>query len=189
VTFLPPTESYVYPVANEHARLSKKRSRGPQLALWSRWIHSIQRAITVPYFPPPFSVDEAVICGKLIDQAYQQFTIAKAANPSRWTIQDGYTLETQFCATENFVPLPIEIPSLKPAPNPLPFGFIASKENATYVVIRGTQTPLEWFDDASIQPMPFNAGWGNTTVGFMSIHRQIFPEIHKFFFQRAKPLD
>jgi hypothetical protein len=142
----------------------------------------------MPYFPPPFSIDEAVRCGKLIDQAYQQFTIAKAANPSRWTIQDGYTVETQFFAIETFVPFPIEIPSPKPAPTPLPFGFIASQGDTTYVVIRGTQTPLEWFDDASIQPTPFNVGWGTTTAGFMSIHRQIFPEIHKFFSQRANPL-
>ena len=145
-------------------------------------------ATTMPYFPPSFSVDEAVACGRLVDQAYQQFTIAKAGNPSRWEIQDGYTVKTQFSAVENFVPFPVEIPLLKPAPTQLPFGFIASKGDATYVVIRGTQTPLEWFDDASIQPVPFNAGWGNTTVGFMTIHRQIFPEIHKFFSQPAAPL-
>ncbi|MBW0001531.1 MAG: lipase family protein [Verrucomicrobia bacterium] len=141
----------------------------------------------MPYFPPPFSVDEAVACGKLIDQAYQQFNIAKAGAPSRWTIQDGYTVETQFFAVENFLPLPIELPLPRPAanPTPLPFGFIAKKGDAIYAVIRGTQTPLEWFDDASIHPMPFQPGWGNSTAGFMSIHQQIAPAIRQFFSQRA----
>ncbi|HEY0793161.1 MAG TPA: lipase family protein [Chthoniobacterales bacterium] len=143
----------------------------------------------MPYFPPDFDVTEAVTCGRLIDQAYRQFTMAKAAHPSRWTLENGYTLETELSAMENFVPLPIEIPAFQRTPSLLPFGFIASQGDAAYLVIRGTQTPLEWFDDASIQPVPFNAGWGNTTVGFMAIHRQIFPEIYKHFSQRAAPPD
>lgn len=183
----PPTDFYVYEVAYEHARLGK--IYGSSLCSLPGFAQP-QRSITMPYFPPPFSVDEAVACGKLIDQAYQQFNIAKTSPPSHWTIQDGYTLETQFFAVENFVPLPIEIPLPKPtiAPTPLPFGFIAKNGDAVYVVIRGTQTPLEWFDDASIQPMPFQPGWGNSTAGFMSIHRQIAPEIRQYFSQPANSL-
>ena len=61
----------------------------------------------------------------------------------------------------------------------LPFGFVASKGTQLFVVIRGTQTPLEWLDDASIQPVPFITGWGSTTAGFLLLHNQIFPAIEK----------
>jgi Lipase (class 3) len=54
-----------------------------------------------------------------------------------------------------------------------------SKANQLFVVIRGTQTPLEWLDDASIQPQPFINGWGSTTAGFLGLHNQIFPTIER----------
>src|ERR1700732_1879552 len=115
------------------------------------------------FFPKEFVLADAIHCGELIDQAYQQFQLAlKPAEPP-WTIQDGYTLNATFSAAENG--------------KMLPFGFVASKNGVFYVVIRCTQTPLEWFDDASIHPTPFRAGWGNTTRGFLSIHEQIFPAI------------
>lgn len=119
------------------------------------------------YLPPDFSKYDAVACGKLIDQAYQQYGAAKAPQPGAlpWSIQDGYTNCGSFSAIEqNQI---------------LPFGFVASKDNQLFVVIRGTQTPLEWLDDASIQPKPFLSGWGNTTTGFLGLHNQIFPTIEK----------
>jgi triacylglycerol lipase len=112
-----------------------------------------------------FSVTDAVACGELIDQAYDQFNKATAATPGpvAWSIQDGYTSHGGFTAGENG--------------KILPFGFVASKGGNLYVVIRGTQTPLEWLDDGSIQPIPFIPGWGTTTVGFRGLHDQIFATI------------
>ena len=54
------------------------------------------------YLPPDFSKYDAVACGKLIDQAYAQFTQAKNPQPGAppWTIQDGYTNHGSFSATE-----------------------------------------------------------------------------------------
>jgi triacylglycerol lipase len=117
------------------------------------------------FLPTEFVLADAINCGKLIDQAYTQYQLAlQPAGPS-WTIQDGYTWNGTFSAKENA--------------KLLPFGFVASKDGVFYIVIRGTQTPLEWFDDASIHPTPFRNGWGNTTTGFLSIHDQIFPTIVK----------
>jgi len=56
---------------------------------------------------------------------------------------------------------------------PLLFGFVATKENHVYVIIRATLTSLEWLDDFTIQPEPFQSGaadWGNTTKGFKSFY-------------------
>jgi triacylglycerol lipase len=108
-----------------------------------------------------FVLADAITCGKLIDQAYAQYKLG--LQPAAWLIQDGYTLKGAFSAVEKG--------------KSLPFGFVASKNDAFYIVIRGTQTPLEWFDDATIRPVPFRNGWGNTTAGFFSIHQQIFPTI------------
>jgi triacylglycerol lipase len=119
------------------------------------------------YLPNQFVLADALICGELIDQAYAQYSLAvQPTNPtSAWTIQGGYSLNGIFSDSEKG--------------ETLPFGFVASKGNTFYVVIRGTQTPLEWFDDASIQPRPFREGWGNTTNGFLGIHEQIFPTIRQ----------
>jgi hypothetical protein len=83
------------------------------------------------YLPPDFNKYDAVACGKLIDQAYQQYGAAKAPQPGAppWSIQDEYTNCGSFSAIEqNQI---------------LPFGFVASKDNQLFVVIRGTQTPAD----------------------------------------------
>jgi triacylglycerol lipase len=119
------------------------------------------------YLPPDFIKYDAIACGQLIDQAYDQYTkaVTPPPAPEPWAIQGGYTNHGTFSALEKG--------------KVLPFGFVASKDKRLFVVIRGTQTPLEWLDDASIQPMPFIAGWGSTTAGFLRLHNQIFPTIEK----------
>jgi hypothetical protein len=118
------------------------------------------------FLPREFVLADAINCGQLIDQAYAQYQLALQPAEPAWVIQDGYTLNGAFSALENA--------------RSLPFGFVASKNSIRYIVIRGTQTPLEWFDDASIRPAPFRNGWGNTTTGFLSIHEQIFPTIRLY---------
>jgi Lipase (class 3) len=129
------------------------------------------------YLPSDFVVNDAVECGKLIDQAYAQYVHAVAPVPSAvpWTIQDGYNNLGIFSALESG--------------KMLPFGFVVSKNRRLFVVIRGTQTPLEWLDDASIQPKPFVPGWGSTTVGFGGIHDQIFPTIEKLVSEHQEESD
>jgi triacylglycerol lipase len=123
------------------------------------------------YFPKEFVLADAINCGELIDQAYQQYQLALQPTEQPWNIQGGYTLNGTFTAGENG--------------KSFPFGFVASKNGVFYIVIRGTQTPLEWFDDASICPIPFRDGWGNTTKGFLEIHEQIFPAIRDVIAEQA----
>ncbi len=94
------------------------------------------------YLPSDFVVNDAVECGKLIDQAYAQYVnaVAPVSSAVPWTIQDGYNNLGIFSAVESG--------------KMLPFGFVVSKNRRLFVVVRGTQTPLEWLDDASIQPKP-----------------------------------
>jgi triacylglycerol lipase len=61
----------------------------------------------------------------------------------------------------------------------VPFGFVATKGEDAFVVIRGTISPLEWLEDASIVPVPFAPKWGNTTNGFKTIYSQLSPTIIK----------
>jgi Lipase (class 3) len=122
------------------------------------------------YLPKEFVLADAIHCGELIDQAYHQYELSLQPAKPAWVIQGDYTLNGTFSAVENG--------------KALPFGFVASENGTFYVVIRGTQTPLEWFDDASIHPTPFRSGWGNTTKGFLSIHEQIFPTIRNIIEER-----
>jgi triacylglycerol lipase len=66
----------------------------------------------------------------------------------------------------------------------VPFGFVAAAGNDTYVVIRGTQTPLEWLDAPTVGLVPFFPdatslvkNWGNTTKGFSGLYNQMIPAI------------
>jgi triacylglycerol lipase len=129
------------------------------------------------YLPPDFVKDDAVACGQLIDQAYDQYIKATAPTQGTavWSIQDGYTNHGTFSALEKG--------------KTLPFGFVASKNRRLFVVMRGSQTPLEWLDDASIHPMPFIAGWGSTAAGFRGVHDQIFPAIQKLVFDNQGSAD
>lgn len=112
-------------------------------------------------YPPDFDKNRAVELGKLVDAAYTQYgqraTVGNAWEPA------GYQIHAVFQAKECGVLVP--------------FGFVASKGTDAYVVLRGTLTPFEWLDDATIVPVPFFLNWGNTTHGFKVAYRQLSPTI------------
>jgi len=125
--------------------------------------------IPPPYgYSPDFDKVRAVELAALIDAAYQQLTDFQ--NHKLWTVPGPYTvtprtyqvippvalppaksyqIEAQFYAIETW-----GLPTLLPK-SAVPFGFVATAGNDTYVVIRGTQTPLEWLDDATVGLVPF----------------------------------
>ena len=111
----------------------------------------------MPTYPPGFDRDRAIELGKLIDAAYSQFE--HHSNPQFDWNPPGYVIVTTLLAHENG--------------RQLPFGFVATKGSDAYVVIRGTQQPLEWLDDATIPQISFRAGWGRTTLGFNNIYKQL----------------
>jgi triacylglycerol lipase len=157
----------------------------------------------MPALPPPYSYSasfdksRAIELAALTDAAYQQ--LADFQNHRLWTVPGPYTvtpktyqvtpadplpqaktyqIEAQFYAVETW-----GLPTLLPK-SPVPFGFVATNGNDTYVAIRGTQTPLEWLDDFTVGLVPFfpdpanlSVAWGNTTKGFLGLYNQVIPAI------------
>jgi len=67
----------------------------------------------------------------------------------------------------------------------VPFGFVATEESPSgdviaYVILRGTSTLLEWFDDGFALPHAVSmadAPIGHTTDGYERLYRQLSPQI------------
>jgi triacylglycerol lipase len=112
-------------------------------------------------YPLNFDKNRAVELGTLVDAAYTQYN-ERVTLGSTWQ-PAGYEIQGILQAQEKGVLVP--------------FGFVATKGTDGYVVIRGTVTPLEWLDDATILPVPFAPNWGNTTQGFKGIYTQLAPTI------------
>jgi hypothetical protein len=99
-------------------------------------------------YPPDFDKNRAVELGKLIDAAYTQYN-ERASASNTWQ-PAGYQIHAVFQAREGVTFVP--------------FGYVATKDSDAYVVIRGTQAPLEWFEDSTIRPVPVASNWGNTRI-------------------------
>jgi hypothetical protein len=152
----------------------------------------------IPYsYPLNFDKNRAIELASLIDAAYQQ--LVDFRNHVAWTVpgprnvkpqhyqivpSDGlpasktYQIEAEFYSIENWG---LPGPSAKSA---VPFGFVATAGTDAYVVIRGTETPLEWLDDATVEHVSFapdaaapGKTWGVTTKGFDGLYSQIIPGI------------
>lgn len=93
----------------------------------------------------------------LINCAYKQHHINE-----QW-IPIGYTILQSITIKENG--------------STIPFGYICTKNNQTYVIFRGTSTPFEWYTDVLAAQVPFIVG--KTTKGFKGIYDQIIPQIPK----------
>jgi len=128
-------------------------------------------------YPPAFDRVRAKELLALVDQAYAQLNQGAA-----WRPPAGYTILTPLTTKEYWkIPGPVTniLQHLLPS---VPFGFVAQKAvtGEVYVVIRGTITPLEWFDDFTAQPVPFQPNgksWGKTTQGFNTIYGDLGPQI------------
>jgi len=129
-------------------------------------------------FPPGFELGRARELGALVGAAYQQLHQGPA-----WQPPAGYTtLQPSLSSTEVWKAHVVTnlLGHVGVALPKVPFGFVAAKGNDVYVVIRGTQTPLEWLDDFTAQPVDFRPGgqdWGHTTKGFSMVHADLGPQI------------
>jgi hypothetical protein len=88
--------------------------RSTYFSVWTKTpphAESVLNRSTTMYLPPDFSKYDAVACGKLIDQAYAQFTAAINPATPPWSITDDYTNCGSFSAAEKG--------------KVLPFGFVA----------------------------------------------------------------
>jgi len=140
-------------------------------------------------YPAAFDRSRANELVALVDQAYAQLNQGAA-----WQPPAGYTILTTLTSKEYWkIPGPVS-DILQHLLQPVPFGFVARKAatGEVYVVIRGTITPLEWFDDFTTQPVPFQPGgmaWGKTTHGFNTVYSDLGPQIAQVFtgLQAAAP--
>ena len=126
-----------------------------------------------------FDLDRALQLAALVNCAYNQYT-----QPNAWKLPDGFVLlPPALTAKEHWKLGPLSnvlAEHLQASLSPVPFGFMGTIGTDVFVVIRGTKTPLEWFDDFSAEPSPFtpnNVSWGTTGVGYMRIFDDLGPQI------------
>ena len=130
-------------------------------------------------FPPGFDLARAMQLAGLVNCAYDQFVTPTAwtspknfvALPPALTVREYWRLGPASVAIAEH--LPIAIP-------PVFFGFIGTIGNDIFVVIRGTKTPLEWFDDFAAEPTPFTPSgqsWGKTGHGYARLFNDLSPQI------------
>lgn len=130
-------------------------------------------------FPPGFDLSRALQLRDLVNCAYNQFM-----QPNAWTLPDGFVLLPPALTSKEqwkLGPLSEVLAEHLPASIPtVPFGFMGTMETDVFVVIRGTKTPLEWFDDFSAEPVVFapnNVVWGKTGRGYSRIYADLGPQI------------
>lgn len=129
-------------------------------------------------FPEGFNLERARELGTLVDAAYQQLDQGTA-----WQPPAGYTILTPTLSSTEIWKAQLLSNLLSHVAKELPkipFGFVATRGNDVYVVIRGTKTPLEWLDDFTAQPVPFKPGgqdWGRTTKGFSMLYADLGSQI------------
>jgi hypothetical protein len=147
-------------------------------------------------YPVNFDKSRAIELASLIDAAYRQ--LLDFRNHVTWTVPGPrnvkqhsqiappgglpalktYQIEAEFYSVENWG-LPNGLTQ-----SAVPFGFVATAGTDAFVVIRGTETPLEWLDAVTVEQVPFvpntavpGTAWGVTTKGFNGLYDQIIPAI------------
>ena len=130
-------------------------------------------------FPPGFDLARALQLSGLVNCAYNQYQ-----HPDAWSLpKDFVLLPPALEAKEHWKLGPItEAVSthLSAALPTVPFGFMGTIGTDVFVVIRGTRTPLEWFDDFSAEPTPFQpkqTAWGKTGQGYARLLADLAPQI------------
>ena len=130
-------------------------------------------------FPLGFDLNRALQLAGLVNCAYSQFL-----TPSSWTLPDGFVLLSPELSTKEqwkLGPLSEAVQGQAILSQPLvPFGFMGTVGTDVFVVIRGTKTPLEWFDDFSAEPTPFqpnDVAWGITGLGYSRLYEWIGAQI------------
>lgn len=124
------------------------------------------------YFPSGFSLDRALLCAGLVEQAYAQYqqwlTQGKPRRPEdfRWTppSMPGWRFSTPVWSILS------ELHFLNESE---PFGFAAANDQGeTYLVLRGTESAQDWLDDldAEQQPWPWQPGQGRVHAGFLKLY-------------------
>lgn len=124
------------------------------------------------YFPSAFSLERALLCARLVDQAYAQY--------QQWLTQDKPRRPQDFHWTTPNMPgwrfsAPVwsilsELHFLNESE---PFGFAAANDQGeAYLVLRGTESAQDWLDDleAEQKAWPWQDGRGHVHDGFLRLY-------------------
>ncbi|WP_252273633.1 lipase family protein [Pseudomonas subflava] len=128
------------------------------------------------YFPEHFSLDRALLCAQLVDQAYAQYR--------QWQTQDRPRRPQDFVWTPPDLPgwrfsQPIWsiLSDLRFINESEPFGFAAANDQGeTYLVLRGTESAQDWLDDVDAQQAPWpwqEGGVGQVHAGFLKLYTSL----------------
>lgn len=113
------------------------------------------------YFPPSFSLPYAVLCNELVNTAYDMYV--------QW-VHQKYPVPASFKWTPKGPKFTYSAPIWAGGE---PFAFVASSpESNLYLVVRGSETALDWMDDGEVWqityvPVP---GYGKVHRGFMHLY-------------------
>lgn len=112
-----------------------------------------------------FDLDLATRLGALCLQSYQMLTDFQSG--ASFSLPSPYTLQMQFLTSETF---PGESFGTE-----VPIAFVATADDAIYVVFRGTKTISEWISDAEFAQVPYApvSGGGMTEQGFSAVYATI----------------
>lgn len=115
----------------------------------------------------PFDIAIAVELARLSLQAYQQLDDHSASRS--FTLPEPYRLHEAFVTSERFAG------DLFISTENVPIGFVATADEAIYVVFRGTQTIAEWLDNVQFpqEIFDFVTDGGKTHQGFTSVYESI----------------
>lgn len=126
-----------------------------------------------------FDLDLALELGRLCLQSYQM--LIDFNHMEEFKLPAPFQLVKVFSTSERYVG---EFASA----TEVPIAFVATKDDAIYVVFRGTVTITEWIDDATFSQVPYNfvSKGGLTETGFTSIYGTIHQDILNTVMDLAK---
>lgn len=124
------------------------------------------------YFPTEFSLERALLCASLVEQAYAQYQQWQAqGQPHR--PQDFHWSPPSLPGWRFSAPVWSILSELAFINESEPFGFAASNDQGeTYLVLRGTESLHDWLDDldADQRDWPWQDGRGKVHDGFLKLY-------------------
>ncbi len=124
------------------------------------------------YFPSAFSLERALLCARLVDQAYAQYQQWLAQDKPRRP-QDFHWVTPDMPGWRFSAPVWSILSELHFLNESEPFGFAAANDQGeTYLVLRGTESAQDWLDDleAEQKTWPWQDGRGHVHDGFLRLY-------------------
>lgn len=128
------------------------------------------------YFPQNFSLDRALRCAQLVEQAYAQYQQWQVQGRPRRP-QDFHWSAPQLDGWRFSAPIWSILSDLRFINESEPFGFAAANDQGeTYLVLRGTESAQDWLDDLDLQQAkwPWQDGVaGSVHAGFLKLYTSL----------------